>query len=153
MSAESKRFSAILAHRTTNEQLLQVCEELGELVVSISQRLRGRIDNEQVAIEIADVELQIEWLQHLFGISDTQLNEARKHQRAKFRRIADTQYGYKAEKSTKKFKETGMTRSEVLRSRTRAAQSPQLRKISGEENIVRDADGLPVALYLSPRRT
>ena len=61
----------------------------------------------------------------------------------------------KAVKSMKKFKETGMTRCEILQSRARGWKGHylKLRRISGEENIVRDAQGLPVALYLSPRRT
>jgi NTP pyrophosphatase (non-canonical NTP hydrolase) len=94
MSEERKRFPAILEHRSRDEQLLQVCEELGELLVSISQHRRGRVTKEAVATEIADVELQLEWLLDLFGISAEELQAARDAQRLKFRTAAAEKYGY-----------------------------------------------------------
>ena len=49
---------------------IMACEELGELITAISHRERGRIDNDQVAAEIADVLISCGMLMTRYKISE-----------------------------------------------------------------------------------
>lgn len=48
-------------------QLLMAMEECGELVAAINQFLRGRKDKQQLAEEIADVEIMCAQLRYMIG--------------------------------------------------------------------------------------
>ena len=81
-------FLRVLTERTREQQLLQFGEEMGELLVAVSQHYRGRISQEEVATEIADVELMLQWVRLLFHIPDAVVKVAREEQHRKFRVFA-----------------------------------------------------------------
>lgn len=83
-------FLRVLTERTTDQQLLQFREEMGELLVAVSQYRRGRASKEEVATEISDVELMMQWVRLLFRIPDTVVEAARTEQHRKFRQFALT---------------------------------------------------------------
>jgi hypothetical protein len=66
-------------------QEMQAMEEMGELITALSHKRRGRIDNESVCEEIADVLLALESLKFSFG--EDKVNEylAMKKQRLMIR--------------------------------------------------------------------
>lgn len=48
-------------------QILMCCEECGELITSLMQHYRGRVTDEDVATEIADVMIMCKQMSLLFG--------------------------------------------------------------------------------------
>jgi hypothetical protein len=76
----------------TNAQTQQAIEELCELSVACSHRLRGRINTAELATEIADVEIMLEQLRLMvrnYSGTDETMATARKTQRDKLRAAID----------------------------------------------------------------
>lgn len=51
-------------------QLNMVFEELGELITKLSRVIRGRINIDDLAEEIADVEIMLEQLQFIYNLEE-----------------------------------------------------------------------------------
>ncbi len=59
-------------------QKLMVVEEMGELIQEIIKNMRGHENRPQIIAEMADVRNMFEQLQHIYSISDEELDDARK---------------------------------------------------------------------------
>jgi len=58
-----------------DKQLLMLVEEMAELLVAITHKLRGRVEVEYITEEIADVYIMLEQAKIIFGISSDDINE------------------------------------------------------------------------------
>lgn len=70
------RCKSVIFHYGTEKQSLKACEELAELIRSIS-KLRFKLSDENVENlkeEIADVVIMIEQMKHLYNVSDEEID-------------------------------------------------------------------------------
>ena len=75
-STNKMRCKSVISHYGTDKQSLKACEELAELIRSIS-KLRFKLSDENVENlkeEIADVEIMIEQMKHLYNVSDEEID-------------------------------------------------------------------------------
>jgi phosphoribosyl-ATP pyrophosphohydrolase len=64
--------------------LVMLGEECGELLTAASQCWRGRVNNDAVATEMADVLIMIDCIKEVFGITDNEVNKKLKSQYDRF---------------------------------------------------------------------
>jgi NTP pyrophosphatase (non-canonical NTP hydrolase) len=68
-----------------DRQVVHFSEEVSELTIEISKRLRGRTtDNAGIIEELADVIICVDLMRHMFGITPEQVNEAINEKMKKF---------------------------------------------------------------------
>lgn len=63
---------------TGDEQQIETClhiatEELGELIQAISKARRGKLDKDNMAEEIADVLIIMDWIKCIYGIDKNEI--------------------------------------------------------------------------------
>jgi NTP pyrophosphatase (non-canonical NTP hydrolase) len=61
-------YEKILNHYGQESQILKTIEELGELTTALSRSLNGREDIDNIAEEIADVEIMLEQMKRCYKI-------------------------------------------------------------------------------------
>ena len=57
------------------EELIKVCEELGELQAEVFKSVKGKADREKILEELADVYFVLGYIQEIYHISDEELDE------------------------------------------------------------------------------
>lgn len=82
-------YETAIDHFGEDNQLLQTCEELAELMQAISKAKRydGQSYIDGVAEEIADVQIMCEQIKIIFGISDADVARERERKLARLGRI------------------------------------------------------------------
>ena len=68
-----------------NNQKMMLAEECGELLSAISKNNRGRVDEDAVVTELADVAIMIEQMAMIFGWEEVKAEKERKLERLKER--------------------------------------------------------------------
>lgn len=68
-----------------NNQKMMLAEECGELLSAISKNMRGRIDEDAVVTELADVAIMVEQMAMIFGWKEVKAEKERKLERLKER--------------------------------------------------------------------
>lgn len=68
-----------------NNQKMMLAEECGELLSAISKNSRGRVDEDSVVTELADVAIMIEQMAKIFGWEEVEAEKERKLHRLKER--------------------------------------------------------------------
>ena len=57
------------------EELIKVCEELGELQAEVFKAVKGKSDREKILEELADVYFVLGYIKEIYHISDEELDE------------------------------------------------------------------------------
>lgn len=60
------------------EELIKVCEELGELQAEVFKAVKGKADREKILEELADVYFVLGYIKEIYHISDEELDEKMK---------------------------------------------------------------------------
>ena len=60
------------------EELIKVCEELGELQAEVFKAVKGKADIEKILEELADVYFVLGYIKEIYHISDEELDEKMK---------------------------------------------------------------------------
>ena len=64
------------AHKAMGDRVMvNAMEELAELIQAISKGLRGKLDKNNLAEELADVSIIIDWIKIYFGIDQQEVNK------------------------------------------------------------------------------
>lgn len=56
------------------EELIKVCEELGELQAEVFKAVKGKADRDKILEELADVCFVLGYIKEIYHISDDELN-------------------------------------------------------------------------------
>ena len=57
------------------EELIKVCEELGELQAEVFKSVKGKADRDNILEELADVYFVLGYIKEIYHISDEELDE------------------------------------------------------------------------------
>ena len=69
------------------EELIKVCEELGEMQAEVFKSVKGKADREKILEELADVYFVLGYIQEIYHISDEELDEKMKAKVKDFEKV------------------------------------------------------------------
>ena len=69
------------------EELIKVCEELGELQAEVFKAVKGKENREKILEELADVYFVLGYIKEIYHISDEELDEKMKAKVQDFEKV------------------------------------------------------------------